>query len=760
MLWPYKPGSSPVWNDLMQARFDAVAEEFLRNHPRALTIDNATVRAWLRENGVISGATAEQAEQIEANRTAIEANSIDIDDLSQRQDLFGAELSRKVRTVNGACPDRYGDVTVPLATSAEMQKFVNTYCEKNGVQAGATTEQAAQIEQNAEEIHALLDDTYITQNGNDIAWEVGSLNNTGVNMSGTTRARMKNFQPAKKGSVIQVKTGYQMRVCCYSSTSSSSLFQITAFGEVDSFTVPQDCYIRVAVTDGSTELTADTLSVATDGLDLYIIIGTQTGSVKDDLSALEGKVDTSVSMHSSVLGIGTTTDYSFIAGGISSNGTVNDSAQNRVRSQNYIWAKCGSTISVKSGSSATFNVAAYSGTDTSTLLSYRGMSSEMYTVTQDCYIRFGFTATDTSDPDAVAASTIDLRIIVDTLPDIRAEIDNMMLSHGIPITDAIGAEYDFDGDFVNPYVENKINTLYQLWDALATDYPDFVSVETLGQDASGTYDIRCYTIKSYTDKPKSAVVPRDNLKIVWMGGIHGTENHMLFAAYAFFKDLLDNHNAKDILRMLWNNCTFMVVPVINPWGVDNNSKFNCNGVNLNRNFNASWDSSSSENGSAPESEIETQIAVDFIKANTDAFIVVNAHNSSSVTDAGGVGYTASNFYTDNLYSNLIGRKIDTALKTKFPFICAEVPDWKQKNLWYTLQSTNKGTMDKWFNYALGLHGFLLELCPSMGTDFPSGSNEIVQKINTICIGIVLSTFVQQNRDILADDTQIQTYSVV
>lgn len=162
MLWPCKPGSSPVWNDLMQARFDAVAEEFLRNHPRALTIDNATVRAWLRSNGVISGATAEQAEQIEANRTAInanrtaiEANSVDIDDLSYRQDVFSSELSRKVRTVNGVYPDKHGAVSVPLATAAEIQKYVSKFCEDNGVQTGASMDEAAQIEQNALDIVVL-----------------------------------------------------------------------------------------------------------------------------------------------------------------------------------------------------------------------------------------------------------------------------------------------------------------------------------------------------------------------------------------------------------------------------------------------------------------------------------------------------------------------------------------------------------------------------------------------------------------------------
>lgn len=130
-----------------------------------------------------------------------------------------------------------------------------------------------------------------------------------------------------------------------------------------------------------------------------------------------------MNIFSDALGIGTTTDYTFVAGGISSDGTVKNSATNRVRSENYIWAKAESTIAVKSSSTATFNVATYSDTATSALLSYRGMSSDLYTVDQDCYIRFGFVASDTTDPAAIAADTIDMHIITDTLPDVHAQAE-------------------------------------------------------------------------------------------------------------------------------------------------------------------------------------------------------------------------------------------------------------------------------------------------------------------------------------------------
>ena len=85
MFWPCKPpGSGYNWNSLMEARFDTVSERlvnrYLEGHPDALTPDNAMVREWLDKNGVVAGATSEQAAQILANAKALndKADKIDL----------------------------------------------------------------------------------------------------------------------------------------------------------------------------------------------------------------------------------------------------------------------------------------------------------------------------------------------------------------------------------------------------------------------------------------------------------------------------------------------------------------------------------------------------------------------------------------------------------------------------------------------------------------------------------------------------------
>ncbi|MGM9630364.1 hypothetical protein [Butyricicoccus sp.] len=169
--------------------------------------------------------------------------------------------------------------------------------------------------------------------------------------------------------------------------------------------------------------------------------------IEESSSATAAQIDQNtadIATLSDALGIGTTADYSFVAGGISSDGTVSNSATNRVRSENYIWAKAGSTIGTKPGSTATFNIATYSNTYTSSLLSYRGMSSNTFVVEQDCYIRFGITASDTSDPNAVAVAAMDLHIITDTLPGVRAQVDQN--TKDITALYSTSSEYDVNSE--------------------------------------------------------------------------------------------------------------------------------------------------------------------------------------------------------------------------------------------------------------------------------------------------------------------------
>lgn len=74
----------------------------------------------------------------------------------------------------------------------------------------------------------------------------------------------------------------------------------------------------------------------------------------------------------------------------------------------------------------------------------------------------------------------------------------------------------------------------------------------------------------------------------------------------------------------------IVVPLQNPWGFDNRTRYNSNGVDLNRNYDYGWEKENSTvKGTAPFSEKETQYMRDLIQMNKDAIHFIDYHTIST-----------------------------------------------------------------------------------------------------------------------------------
>ena len=177
-----------------------------------------------------------------------------------------------------------------------------------------------------------------------------------------------------------------------------------------------------------------------------------------------------------------------------------------------------------------------------------------------------------------------------------------------------------------PLTERDCSAIYDIYDALVTSYPNYVSKTVLGTVSGYAYNQ--YTFSWMTVQNKSTHKLK-KLKIVLTAAVHGYEQGSAWGLAQFFKLLCENKN-DDILTFMRRNIEFVVVPVANPYGFAHNTRKNENGVDINRNFDADWSESNPTDdyygGAEPHSEAETQLLVDVLEANTDAKYVVDYHN--------------------------------------------------------------------------------------------------------------------------------------
>lgn len=297
------------------------------------------------------------------------------------------------------------------------------------------------------------------------------------------------------------------------------------------------------------------------------------------------------------------------------------------------------------------------------------------------------------------------------------KIDNF-IEVGDAVLDACPPDYMYDNETLVPpsVTSGNVARYYDMWDNIVTAHPDFLTKSVIGRDESDTYDINCYTLKSYSDNIRSTLRINKNKKIIWVTDLHGDERKAAMSVYLFAKELLENRGNSKHLQMLWNNCEFIFIPLANPWGYENNSRYNYNGVNLNRNFGYNWvldpDGPNTYNygGASAMSESETQAVDSVIQANLDAFVCINHHNSVQIGSEGRAAYVASRFLAEKDIQQMVARVADGVLKNKYPWLLSLAANKKRNLLINTnVPSDNHGTMDDYVSMSLGRNCYLLEI---------------------------------------------------
>ncbi|HFJ5144228.1 TPA: M14 family metallopeptidase [Enterococcus faecium] len=186
------------------------------------------------------------------------------------------------------------------------------------------------------------------------------------------------------------------------------------------------------------------------------------------------------------------------------------------------------------------------------------------------------------------------------------------------------------GSFIpNP---NNINDVYSIYDELVSNFPQYVSRTLLANNSDGLPIYR-YDFKPL-NKSNDIVFP----KILYIANTHGHEKQACIGGARFFKELCNDWQSSDVLRVLRFNAHLISIPLLNPTGFNEGTRVNANGVDLNRNYPEGWENGGSDDpssiyyrGTAPLSEIETSAVYNILQTEKDLIFVIDHHNSGSYT---------------------------------------------------------------------------------------------------------------------------------
>ncbi|MEO0086015.1 MAG: M14 family zinc carboxypeptidase [candidate division WOR-3 bacterium] len=205
---------------------------------------------------------------------------------------------------------------------------------------------------------------------------------------------------------------------------------------------------------------------------------------------------------------------------------------------------------------------------------------------------------DVPDHDAVYGLEQATGIIVADAQDrhIVAYADDAAIARvralGYPVTVLAEDERDWPGTSFADY--HSFAEVCSTLSALAATYPAITRLETLGYSA-GNRPIPALLV---TDNPET----REGEPVVRLiGAHHGNEKISTEVTLAFLKHLCENYATSPQVRALVDEREFWVIPVMNPDGHVANSRFNANGVDLNRDYGYEW-----QRSAGPFSQPETR----------------------------------------------------------------------------------------------------------------------------------------------------------
>ncbi|WP_409328355.1 M14 family metallopeptidase [Staphylococcus saprophyticus] len=284
--------------------------------------------------------------------------------------------------------------------------------------------------------------------------------------------------------------------------------------------------------------------------------------------------------------------------------------------------------------------------------------------------------------------------------------DHLKLDYTPPTITGIG-----DNDPI-PAGNIAYTDYYTYYDELMANNPDYITKTLAGTDKDGR-EIYRYDFKperpKYTKNSSDIERDFDKPKIFLVSSTHGNERTVIWALYNTMKLICEQWQENEALEFLRWNAHFIVIPIISPSGYSKATRINGNGVDLNRNYTASWangDADSSKTtyrGTEPLSEPEAKIC-DNIMKNENLTFVIDYHNFHTTSE--------SNFnwiIGSSPFVNAIGEQLLSKMARKWKKNNPDIPQ-DSRFFGYVSPMINVGSMTNQAIKEYGISSALFEVC--------------------------------------------------
>jgi hypothetical protein len=234
------------------------------------------------------------------------------------------------------------------------------------------------------------------------------------------------------------------------------------------------------------------------------------------------------------------------------------------------------------------------------------------------------------------------------------------------------------------------------WGIIAAAHPDICVFDTIGRSAGGR---RLVAMKISDNPTQMEGEPR----ICFDFSIHGNENNGCEIADYAMKQLLDGYGVDPFITYLVNEREIWLIPMDNPDGLVSRSRYNDNGIDMNRDYGYAFDEGAG-GGSTPFQETEVQSF--YHLAERYPMAAWSQYHSGATMAMQPWGYTSKATMDSVIHAWEMGRY-------------GQITGYQAGQISRILYPVDGGSTD-WYYGARGALGYAIEVCDGQ----PSPVNQI------------------------------------